>query len=1039
MIPLTSQDAIPLRGLPSAYSAANATIRRAKSGIRCRNVLRIVLGLLAFLAFLGPDAMAQGYVFNNASFSTGLRPSWVMTGDFNKDGIADIATANQCGSDPTCLTAGSVSILLGNPDGTFQTAVDYATGSGSLPRFGMVGDFNGDGITDIAVANLGANTISILLGKGDGTFQPHVDYAVGSSPLSIAAGDFNGDGKIDLAVANSGSNSISILLGNGDGTFQTHVDFATNFAPQSLATADFNGDGHLDLVVADLNISVLLGKGDGTFSAPMEFPGNGASFVAVGDFNGDGKTDVAAIGSFADTVAIHLGNGDGTFQTPVSYEVGGGPESLIAIDLNGDGHLDLAVAAGVGGGGPNVAGTVSILLNKGDGTFQAHRDFGGMTAVSVAAADFNDDGHLDVAIPNRDFNVVNILLGDGKGAFGSMLDVGTQVVPPTQVVAGDFNGDGKLDLGFAMQASGIVGVALGNGDGTFQAPMFDNAPGGGLSIATGDFNGDGKLDVAAFVGSELNNMQILLGNGDGTFKPRVSFAVSNNPGQVLAADLNGDGKLDLVVVGFGCNVLLGNGDGTFSTGASFASHQSTGALLADLNGDGKLDLAVVSASPSAITIFLGNGDGTFQAGVDYATGGASVGILAADFNGDGKLDLAVANTATNTVSVLVGNGDGTFQPHMDFPVIQSPRSLTAADFDGDGKTDLAVVGNGFSYLLGKGNGTFQPHVDYLTSISVTSAITADFNKDGRSDLAVANTFASSLSVVLNRPALALRPAQLSFPSQLVGTTGQPKTITLYNPGIEPLSIQSVATSSDFSETDNCVGSVGAGKNCALNVTFKSAASGSRNGTLTISDNAQGSPQAIPLSGMGTDFSLVAATGANCPSGGNCTTSATVTDGQTATYNLQVSSLNGFTGTVALGCAGAPALAVCIVAPTSVVLNGSSSTAFTVTVTTIAPSMMAPLAVPREWPPINLQYIELALLLALLMLVLQGLLRTKAFGRKLGLAYALAFISIFLVTAWGCSGGGGLHNPGTPKGTSTLTITGTSEGVGRTLDLKLTVN
>jgi hypothetical protein len=157
MIPLTSQDAIPLRGLPSAYSAAKATIRRAKSGISCRNVLRIVLGLLAFLAFLGPDASC---VFNNASFSTGLRPSWVMTGDFNKDGIADIATVNQCGSDPTCLTAGSVSILLGNPDGTFQTAVDYATGSGSLPRFGIVGDVNGDGITDIAVANLGANTIT---------------------------------------------------------------------------------------------------------------------------------------------------------------------------------------------------------------------------------------------------------------------------------------------------------------------------------------------------------------------------------------------------------------------------------------------------------------------------------------------------------------------------------------------------------------------------------------------------------------------------------------------------------------------------------------------------------------------------------------------------------------------------------------------------------------------------------------------------------------------------------------------------------------
>ena len=1029
MNPLSSPDASSTTGFSVSHTAENANVRAAQRSAWCGTALRTAVSLLAFFAILNTDAEAQSYVFNNASFSTGFRPSWVMAGDFNKDGIIDIATVNQCGSDPACASGGSVSILLGKPDGTFQTAVDYPTGSGGLPRFGMVGDFNGDGIPDIAVANLGANTISILLGKGDGTFQPHVDYAVGSGPLSIAAGDFNGDGKVDLAVANSGSNSISILLGNRDGTFQTHVDFATSFAPQSVATADFNGDGHLDLVVADSNVSVLLGKGDGTFSAPMEFPGDSASFVAVGDFNGDGKMDVAATEAGLGTIGIHLGNGDGSFQTPVRYQVGSEAGSLIAIDLNGDGHLDLALGAG----------TVSILLNKGDGTFQPHRDFGGMRAVSVAAADFNGDGHMDVAIPNPDLNVVNILLGDGHGAFGSILDVETPVVVPTQVIARDFNGDGKLDLGMAMAASGIVGVALGNGDGTFQAPMFDNAPGGGLSIATGDFNGDGKLDVAAFVGSELNNMQMLLGNGDGTFMPRLSFPVSNNPGQVLAADLNGDGKLDLVVVGFGCNVLLGNGDGTFNAGASFASHLSNGALLADFNGDGKLDLAVVSGGSNTITIFLGNGDGTFQAGVDYATGTTNtspVGIVAADFNGDGKLDLAVANAATNTVSVFLGNGDGTFQTNTDSPVVQGPRSLAAADFDGDGKTDLAVVGSGFSYLLGKGDGTFQPHVDYLTSISVTSAIAADFNGDGRSDLAVASGFAS---VVINRPALALHPAQLSFPSQVVGTASQPQTITLSNPGIVPLTVQSVVASSNFSETDNCVGSLKAGSSCVLNVTFKPTASGSQNGTLTISDDAMGSPQTISLTGTGADFSLAAATGGNCPAGGNCSVSAMVTDGQTATYNLQASSLGGFTGTVTLGCTGAPSLAVCTVTPNSVTLNGSSSTAFTVTVTTTAPSVMTPLAAPREWPPTNLQRLVLPLLLALLMFALQTRFGTKAFGRRLRFGCALSTISVCLVTAWGCSGGGGVHNPGTPKGTSTLTITGSSGGVSRTVDLKLTVN
>src|SRR6266566_4528137 len=544
MLPFNSNRAIPQSDPIPESNSGNANVVHVQPGVLRLTLLRIVLGFLVPLVIFSSTAEAQKYVFNNGAFPAGLRPVWVVTGDFNSDGLADVAVVNQFGSDPADISVGTVSILLGNPDGTLQS---------------------------------------------------HVDYATGNSPRFVIAGDFNGDGKTDLAVANIGSNTISILLGNGDGTFRSHVDYATSFAPTSVATADFNGDGKLDLAVADLNVSVLLGSGDGTFQPPAEYPGNGASFVTVGDFNGDGKMDLAATEGFGDSIAILLGRGDGTFPTsPVSYEVGGGPESIIPIDLNGDGHVDLAVAAGAGGGGPNVSGTLSILLNKGDGTFQPHRDFGGMTVVSVAAADFNGDGHLDVAIPNRDFNTVNILLGDGHGAFGSIFDSLTPN-PPLQVVTGDFNSDGKIDLLFGIQGSGSVGVALGNGDGTFQPPVFDSAPGGGLSVTTGDFNGDGKLDVAAFVGSELNNIQILLGNGDGTFKSRLSFPVSNNPGQVLAADFNGDGKLDLVVVGFGFDVMLGKGDGTFQSPMSFPSHLRSGALLSDFNADGKLDLALVSS------------------------------------------------------------------------------------------------------------------------------------------------------------------------------------------------------------------------------------------------------------------------------------------------------------------------------------------------------------------------------------------------------------------------------------------------------------
>ncbi len=1031
MLPFNSNRAIPQSDPIPESNSGNANLVHVQPGGLRLTLLRIVLGFLVPLVIFSSTAEAQKYVFNNGAFPAGLRPVWVVTGDFNSDGLADVAVVNQFGSDPADISVGTVSILLGNPDGTLQSHVDYAIGNS--PRFVIAGDFNGDGKTDLAVANIGSNTISILLGNGDGTFQSHVDYPAGASPVSIVAGDFNRDGKLDLAVANSGSNSISILLGNGDGTFRSHVDYATSFAPTSVATADFNGDGKLDLAVADLNVSVLLGNGDGTFQPPAEYPGNGASFVTVGDFNGDGKMDLAATEGFGDSIAILLGRGDGTFPTsPVSYEVGGGPESIIPIDLNGDGHVDLAVAAGAGGGGPNVSGTLSILLNKGDGTFQPHRDFGGMTVVSVAAADFNGDGHLDVAIPNRDFNTVNILLGDGHGAFGSIFDSLTPN-PPLQVVTGDFNSDGKIDLLFGIQGSGSVGVALGNGDGTFQPPVFDSAPGGGLSVTTGDFNGDGKLDVAAFVGSELNNIQILLGNGDGTFKSRLSFPVSNNPGQVLAADFNGDGKLDLVVVGFGFDVMLGKGDGTFQSPMSFPSHLSSGALLSDFNADGKLDLALVSSGSGTVTVFLGNGNGTFQPGVDYSTGTAPTGIVAADFNGDGKIDLAVANTADNTIPVFLGNGDGTFKPHVDFPTVQSLRSLAAGDFDGDGKTDLMAVGNGLSFLFGNGDGTFQSHQDYFMSIDVASVIKADFNGDGRSDLAIANAFASTISVVLNLPAVALRPRQLSFPSQFVGTQGTAQTVTIYNPGIVPLSIQSIAASSDFSETGSCAGSVAAGANCLTHVSFSPAAGGDRAGTLTINDNAVGSPQTVSLAGTATDFSLGVATGSNCPAGGNCSTSASVNAGQVATYNLQVMAIGGFSGTVTFSCSGAPSSATCNVSPAAVNVTGSSALSFVVNISTPKSTLSGPWTkLPRSFPSRRLRLTP-PLLFAFATVLLAFLTMVAKRTRRTCIP-ALALVLLTLVSAAGCSGGGSVKNR-----TSTVTITGSSNGVNRTVNLTLTVN
>jgi hypothetical protein len=257
---------------------------------------------------------------------------------------------------------------LGKGDGTFQAAVDFAVppGCGRM----IAADFNEDGKLDLAATNDFTDTVSILLGNGDGTFRAHVDYATGSVPFPIAVGDLNGDGKLDLVVGNAGANTFSVLLGNGDGTFQTHVDYPTIRDPQSVVLADFNGDGKLDLAVFSEGdgTSILLGNGDGTFRHLADYPtGCGSNTndctAAVGDLNGDGKLDLAVRNSPANTVSVFLGNGDGTFRMPIGFATGPNPNQVTLGDFNGDGRLDL-VAANLNGT------TVSVLLQtSGPGAF----------------------------------------------------------------------------------------------------------------------------------------------------------------------------------------------------------------------------------------------------------------------------------------------------------------------------------------------------------------------------------------------------------------------------------------------------------------------------------------------------------------------------------------------------------------------------------------------------------------------------------------------------------------------------------------------
>jgi hypothetical protein len=346
-------------------------------------------------------------------YLTGSRSQAIAAGDLNGDGRLDLVVGN--------LDSATVSVFLGNGDGSFRPHVDFPTGL--YPNSVVIGDFNGDDKLDIALAN-GSGTVSILLGNGDGSFQPRVDYPAGPASFSLAVGDFNGDGKLDLVVVNNNSNqsgTVSVLLGNGDGTFQPHVDYPVGTGPYSVAVGDFDRDGKLDLVVAnypfDFTVSVLLGNGDGTFKPQVTYAtGRQPDSVAVGDLNGDGKLDLA-VSNFADgTVSVLLGNGDGTFQSHLDYPVGKVPSTVIISDFNGDGKLDLATSNYAPGGYNVPPGYINILSGNGDGTFQAPAAFvAGPNPATVSVADFNNDGALDF--------VTGSVPGAGSTTFSLLLQV----------------------------------------------------------------------------------------------------------------------------------------------------------------------------------------------------------------------------------------------------------------------------------------------------------------------------------------------------------------------------------------------------------------------------------------------------------------------------------------------------------------------------------------------------------------------------------------------------------------------------------------
>ena len=414
-----------------------------------------------------PGSAAFTLTVNGTGFVSGATVNWNGNARTTTFFSSKQVTASITAADVATASTASVTVVNPAPGGGVSNAIyfqvvkviatpsfsklDFATDLS--PQDVATADFNHDGKLDLAVPT-GNNTISVLLGNGDGTFAPHVEYGVPGHPIAILTGDFNNDGKTDLVTVAGFLNQISILLGNGDGTFQTHVEYATGTHPAAAAAADVNGDGKLDLVVVDQNdnkVAVLLGNGDGTFQSHVDYAtGNGPAGVAIGDFNGDGKLDLAVANNGDGTVAILLGNGDGTFQGPIPFPTAINCNSVVTGDFNGDGKLDLAV------GTSNKL--VSVLLGNGDGTFQNHKDYAvGANSVLVSAADFNADGHLDLITANANDNTVSVLLGNPDGTFKGQSVYPTSALP-SGLAVGDFNNNGKLDIAVAASTANTVSI-----------------------------------------------------------------------------------------------------------------------------------------------------------------------------------------------------------------------------------------------------------------------------------------------------------------------------------------------------------------------------------------------------------------------------------------------------------------------------------------------------------------------------------------------------------------------------------------------------
>lgn len=1067
-----------------------------------------------------------------------------VSADVNHDGLPDIVNVQ---------IDGTINVMLNPGKGNLsQMAVSSVNTTGAGSRYitdAQAVDLNGDGYPEIVLADVYASNL-LIFPNNKGTFG-----SVVSVPLNFASGqsfgtggglvfgDFNGDGIIDIAsfltvYGYSSDNQpqtgfeLLVLPGKGDGTFgaalpeqYTLINAFATTQPGQVTLADVNGDGKPDIVYliggfdegthsnGELWVDVLFGKGDGTFSNPtVNIPDSGAiapvdgngglvGGITVQDIDGDGNLDVLFTNCTDQTLYYARGNGDGTFQnstTPITRL--GYPNYIAFADVTGDGIVDV-ISYGIG--------FTAVYPGQGKGVYGSPINYvGGLTGlIEPAPADFDGDGKLDIASTDAatDMTWVQLQTTAGTLAASPVLSPPNESASLFQVIAtGNFNGDSYPDV-LALDYSTYwgneqnaypypdikVGINDGKGNFTYSTAVgnsalrtFDAADvdSGLILPKVADFNGDNIDDF--IVGGEDGSLWVVLSTGPGTYAApqKITMAQSYQChfSRADVGDVNGDGKKDVVLAyggDAGCSggtipsgvlSMISNGDGTFTQVFTAIGSSAYLPRLIDFNGDGKLDLALSDIAPYAFTfnfyIVPGNGDGSFNAtaATDPLPSGTGVtAIIPGDFDGDGKQDLTVGVLMrvvdgkflpdTTGLQTLSGHGDFTFGFPQSYTFGGYPYDGVYADFNGDGRPDLAlnvgfnyfvqnpILGN-FGYMVNVGGGAFsgfQPGIsnDYDVGGFFTSG---DFNDYGNTMVADFNgDGAPDVLTVVDYD------EEEHYASSLFLNSG----------AIQFSLTASVATAAQDSPVT---------LTATLTPTVSTA---SPSGTVSFYNNGQ-LLQAVPVSGgtatlpvdslpVGDNAITATYSGDEHFNAASASTSVavsitalppaialdkpspsslTVTAGDSATTSLNLSGNATFAGAVSITCSGAPDKAACTVVPGSVTLAASQSTNVAVLVTTTAPTLTK---ASSERPAMPWKTGAAGLsLAALLMFAIPG--RVRRF-RKTWLAMMVLFAGLAgAVSMTGCGGTSTKTVAGTTAGSYTLTVTATAGSVTSSQTISLTV-